>query len=194
MSKTICIIQGHPDPANRHYCHALADAYADGARASGHQVSRIEVAQLDFAFLRTAEDFTDGKAPPDIETAQDMINKADHLVILYPLWLGTMPAILKAFIEQVFRPGFALDYGEGGWPKKMLKEKSARVIVTMGMPALAYRWFYGAHSLKSLERNILRFCGVRPVRDTVIGFVGEGSGNHLEKWLQRIGRFGERGV
>jgi putative NADPH-quinone reductase len=41
----------------------------------------------------------------------------------------------------------------------------------MGMPALFYKWFYRAHSLKSLERNILAFCGIRPVRTTIAGMV-----------------------
>jgi len=61
--------------------------------------------------------------------------------------------------EQVARPGFAFGTAKGkGLPPKLLKGRSARVIVTMGMPALFYRWYYRAHSVKNLERNILAFC------------------------------------
>lgn len=35
------IVQGHPDPAGGHYGHALAQAYASGAEAAGHEVRTI---------------------------------------------------------------------------------------------------------------------------------------------------------
>ena len=158
MAKHIVIIQGHPDAQVRHYGHALADEYAKGAQDGGHEVQRIEVAHLDFPLLRTKEDFEKGVPPDAIRQAQEVIKWANHLVIIYPLWLGSMPALLKAFLEQVFRPGFAFDYQTSGkMPRKLLTGKSARIVVSMGMPALIYRWFFFAHSLKNLQRNILGF-------------------------------------
>jgi putative NADPH-quinone reductase len=75
-------------------------------------------------------------------------------------------------LEQVFRPGFAFGSPERrGLPKKLLAGKSARIVVTMGMPAFFYRLYYRAHSLKSLERNILAFVGIKPVRATLLGNV-----------------------
>src|SRR5918995_2622225 len=135
MPKRIAIIQGHPDPDRSRFCRALADAYAEGAADAGHQVRRIEVAELDFPLLRTKEDFQSGAAPAAIRQAQEAIGWAEHLLIVYPLWLGSMPALLKAFLEQVFRPGFAMGKAdeEKGWSKR-LAGKSARIIVTMGMP------------------------------------------------------------
>ena len=90
-------------------------------------------------------------------------------MIVHPLWLGTMPALLKAFLEQAFRPGFAMgkaDEGQG-WSRK-LAGKSARIVVTMGMPALLYRWYFGAHGLKSLEQSILAIVGIKPSRHTLV--------------------------
>jgi putative NADPH-quinone reductase len=66
---------------------------------------------------------------------------AQHLAIFFPLWHGTMPALLKVFIEQVMRPGIALEYRKHGFPRGLLTGRSARLVVTMGMPALIYRWF-----------------------------------------------------
>ena len=88
----LAIIQGHPDSSARRLCHALADAYAEGATA--HDVARIEVARLDFPWLRTKEDFENGALPPVLIPAQQAIGAADHLLIVYPLWQGTMPAVL----------------------------------------------------------------------------------------------------
>jgi putative NADPH-quinone reductase len=103
-----------------------------------------------------------------------------------------MPALLKAFLEQAFRPGFAIGRGGAGssW-KKLLTGKSARVVVTMGMPALVYRWFFRAHSLKSLERNILGFVGIGPIRETLIGTV-EASAASRERWLAKLRALGAR--
>lgn len=172
MPKRIAIIQGHPDSTVRHFCHALADEYAKGAEDGGHDVMRIEVATLDFPLLRTKQDFENGRPPESISRAQDIVAWADHLVIIYPLWLGAMPALLQGFFEQLLRPGFAFEYRQsGGMAKKLLAGKSARIVVTMGMPAFAYRWFFMAHSLKSLKRNTLWFCGIGPVKSTIIGSI-----------------------
>jgi putative NADPH-quinone reductase len=107
----LVIVQGHPDPAGGHLCHALADAYAHGAGQAGHTVMRIDVASLDFPWLQTKAAFEAGPIPDALRPAQEAIGQADHLCIVYPLWHGTFPAVLKAFLEQVFRPGFAYDLG-----------------------------------------------------------------------------------
>lgn len=194
MARRITIVQGHPDQRGRHYGHALADAYAQGAEEGGHEVRRIEVAKLDFPLLRTKQEFETGTPPASIRSAQEAISWADHLVIVYPLWLGAMPALLKAFFEQIFRPGFAFSYEEsGGIPKKRLTGRSARIVVTMGMPAFFYRWFFLAHSLRSLERNILGFAGIGPVKASLIGMVETGDSGKRAQWLEKIRAFGRAG-
>ena len=193
MPRRVVVIQGHPDPDPNRFCRALADAYAAGAMAAGHPVRRIEVAQLDFPILHTKEDFQSGEAPEAIRQAQETIGWAEHLLIVYPLWLGSMPALLKAFLGQVFRPGFATtgDATRGAW-RKLLVGKSARIVVTMGMPALVYRWYFRAHSLRSLERNILGFCGIAPIRETLIGMVEAKSDAKRHAALEKIRELGRR--
>lgn len=193
MSRHIAIIQGHPDPAGGHFCHALADAYAEAAKAAGHTVERIEVAGIDFPLLRTAQDFHEGTAPPSILEAQETIRRAGHLVIVYPLWLGTMPALLKGFFEQTFRPGFSHSDTSSKWPARLLTGRSARIVITMGMPVFIYRWFYFAHSLRSLERNILRFAGIKPVRQSLFGMIDAVDDAKRRTWLDRMAALGARG-
>ena len=193
-AKRIVIIQGHPDPDRNRFCRALARAYADGARSAGHRIETLDIAEIDFPMLRTQADFEAGHVTESIMHAQQIIEWAEHLVIVYPLWLGTMPAYLKAFLEQVFRPGFAAVKSANGRPwKKKLSGRSARVIVTMGMPAFVYRFYYLAHSLKSLERNILGFCGIAPVKDTLIGMVDAIDDDKRRQWLVRVERLGASG-
>lgn len=193
MQKRIVMIQGHPDARPERFGRALAIAYAEAARKAGHAVQELDVARLEFPLLRTQEEW-DGPAPADIASAQSAIASAEHIVIFFPLWLGAMPALLKGFLEQVFRPGFAIakTSGPAGWTK-LLRGRSARIVVTMGMPALVYRLYFGAHALRALERNILRFCGIAPVNSSVIGMV-EGTRAHREKWLGRIEALGDKGA
>jgi putative NADPH-quinone reductase len=193
MARRIAIIYGHPDPRGDRLLHALAAAYAKGAEATGHEVQRIDVAKVDFPLVRTKEEWHGGKVPASLEPAQEAIVWAAHLVILYPLWFGTMPALLQGFLEQVLRPGFAVDYATPGLPRGLLGGKSARIIVTMGMPALAYRWYFRAHSLKSLERNVLRLCGIGPIRESLFGMVEDVSAAKRENWLAQVGDLGRAG-
>ena len=194
MGTRITIIQGHPDPQTGHFGHALADEYAKGCEDGGREVRRIDVARLEFPLLRTKEEFEKGAPPQSIAQAQEAVKWADHLVILYPLWLGSMPALLKAFFEQLFRPGFAFEYGSTGrLPKKRLTGKSARIVVTMGMPAFVYRWFFLAHSVKSLERNILAFAGIGPIWTTLIGNIVGMSELQRLGWLDEMRGLGDIG-
>jgi putative NADPH-quinone reductase len=195
MSRRILIIQGHPDAGASHLCHALASAYAAGAREGGHEVRLIDIASIEFPLLRSQQDWEHAPVPASLEPAQQDIRWAEHLVILFPLWLGDMPAVVKGFLEQVARPGFAFAAGErGAFTRKGLTGRSARVVVTMGMPALVYRWYFRAHSVKALERNILGFVGIAPVDETLIGGVGQLDGKAAARHLAKLRSLGRRGA
>jgi putative NADPH-quinone reductase len=185
----IAIIQGHPDGGGSHLCHALADAYCKGAQRAGHSIRVVDIGKTPFPLLRTQHEFEHGALPAELNDARDAIAWANHLVLIYPLWLGEMPAIVKGFLEQVLRPGFAFEAGGRGWSPK-LRGKTARVVVTMGMPAAVYRWFFGAHGLKSLRRNILSFVGIRPVRATLLGLVESVSPKKRARWLAKLEKLG----
>jgi putative NADPH-quinone reductase len=189
----IAIIQGHPTPGKGHFCHALADAYAQGAAKGLHEVRFIAVAEMDFPLLRSKSDWESASAPSAIEEAQQTIAWSEHLVIIYPLWLGGMPALFKGFFEQAFRPAF-MTGGAGpraSW-KTLLKGKSARIIITMGMPAFVYRWYFGAHSLRSLKRSILSLVGIGPNRHTLIGMIEGMSDSKRQSWLGAIAELGRK--
>ena len=193
MVKRILIIDGHPDPEPQRLCHGLANAYASGAVDAGHEVRRLELHSLDFPLLRSEADFETGKPPRPIATAQADISWAEHIVIVYPLWLGSMPALLKGFLEQAIRPDFAFERATSGWPKKRLQGKTARIVVTMGMPVMIYRWIYLSHSLRSLERNILKFAGISPVRETLFGMIKEANEQTRNRWIDQMATLGRSG-
>jgi putative NADPH-quinone reductase len=175
-------------------CHALAEEYARGAHDAGHETRSIDVARLEFPLLRSAAEW---QAAPcaAIDDAQRTIAWAEHLVIVFPLWMGDMPALLKGFFEQALRPGFALGRSSARrLPQKMLTGRSARLIVTMGMPALFYKVYYRGHSLASLRRNLLGTCGIKPVRTSVVGLADSQKRGYREVWLARAAMLGREAV
>ncbi len=97
MPQKILILQGHPDPEARHFGHALADAYAQGAQQGGHETRLVQITSLDFPLLRSQKAWKNDPVPAALKPAQDGILWADHLVLFFPLWLGGMPALVKAF-------------------------------------------------------------------------------------------------
>jgi len=191
MGKRILIIQGHPDASAPHFCHTLAQAYREGAEVAGHEVQTVDVAQLSFPLLRSQQEWEHGALPESLKGAQQRIAWCEHLVMFFPLWMGDLPALLKGFLEQVARPGFAFK-AEGNNPlkHKALTGRSARVVVTMGMPALVYRYYFQAHSIKSLERNVLGMVGIAPVRETLIGMMGSLDEGQRLKSLDKLRKLG----
>ena len=189
-SKRILLIQGHPDASEPHFCHALASSYAEGAADASHSARHVSVATLDFPLLRSQKDFEAGSVPASLKPVQDDIVWAEHILLFFPLWAGDMPALLKGFIEQIYRPAFT-GASASHFAEKRLSGRSARVVVTMGMPALVYRWYFRAHSVKSLERNILGMVGIAPVHETLIGMTGDMKAADAAKWLGKLKRLGQ---
>ena len=194
--RRIVVIQGHPDRSGGHYCHALAEQYVRGARDNGHDTELIEIAALDVPFLRSREELAKGAPPPGIRHAQSALLACDHVVMIYPLWNGAAPALVRAFMEQTLRPSFIfpdaapdarLSFAAAFTQRKALKGKSARVIATMQMPAWIYRWVFRPHQ----EANALWLAGARPVRQTAIGFVEAVDRAGRDKWLRRVFALGQ---
>ena len=193
MKRRILVINAHPDRGKQHLCTAFAAAYCDGAAVAGHEVRRIDLAGFAFPMLQSQDAFESGPVPEELDIAVKDSVWAQHLVFIFPLWLGTMPALMKAFLEQVMRPGIAFDYARPGSPAKtLLKGRSARIIVTMGMPALLYRLWFLSHGVATFRRGILHFVGIRPVRERFFGMIDNASEHTRRKWIEQVRRFGSK--
>ncbi len=148
--KKIVIINGHPDRES--FNHALQKAYKTGALAAGNEVEEITLSDMEFSpNLRFGyRKRTDWE--PDLSVAWNKIVQADHLVWIFPTWWGSMPAIMKGFIERVFLPEFAFEYQqESPFPKKLLTGRTSEIILTMDTPVWYYKWFFGNAGVKLLN-------------------------------------------
>lgn len=192
MTRRIVVINGHPDIRPERFCSSVVETYVVSARKAGHEVRRVDVGSLSFPFLVRFEDFQVAAGTSDIRRAQDDIHWAEHLVFVHPLWLGAAPAMLKAFLEQVACGGFGFDSGTAGNPARKLKGKSAHIIVTMAMPATAFRLVFGALGVRAFARGILRLSGIWPVRKTYFGAV-ELSERRRTNFLAKIARLAASG-
>jgi NAD(P)H dehydrogenase (quinone) len=185
----IAIIVGHTRKGS--YCEALGQAYWRGARTGGHNATLFTTAAMTFDPVLHEGFERVQPLEPDLQSAHDAILAADHLVIIFPLWLGTLPAILKGFLERVLQPDF-VEPAKQGKLVKILKGKSARIIVTMGMPGFIYRWWFGAHAVKMLKRNILGFVGVHPIRTSIYGNIEGVREEQRHRWLEGVEALGRQ--
>jgi putative NADPH-quinone reductase len=194
-TKEITIILGHPDPQGNRFCHALGHAYLKGAEFKGHQVKLIDIAQIEFPILRSQKDFMEGSIPASLQEAQNLIHSAQHLVIIYPLWLGTMPAYLKAFLEQVFRPDSTHTENHQAKPwERQVSLKTAHIVITMGVPDIIYRSYFLSPGTESIEGNILAFSGIKVIQQTIIGGVDSIDNSERKQWLDKMELSGRSGL
>ncbi|WP_256759399.1 NAD(P)H-dependent oxidoreductase [Cohnella sp. WQ 127256] len=187
----IAVIIGHPYPKS--YCNALAEAYTQGAATSGAIVRTLELSQLQFNPNLQYGYHKRTELEDDLIAAQETIRWADHLVFVYPTWWATMPAILKGFIDRVFLPGFAFKAKPDSlMTEKLLKGKTARLIVTMDSPPWYYRLVLRRSGHTVMKRGILQFCGINPVRITEIGTMKMKTPEARTKWLQKVQGLGAK--
>lgn len=185
MPRKIAIIVGHPRKGA--FCEALGEAYAAGARAAGHEVTLICLSGLRFDPVLRHGFLKEEPLEPDLVPAQAAIGAADHTVWIWPLWLGFPPALMKGFCERVLTPGFAIETLDGPpFYRPLLKGKSARVIVTMQMPAWVFRLMAGARAARTFSKQILGFVGMKPVRRTYFGMVEHVGDETRRKWLSEV--------
>jgi putative NADPH-quinone reductase len=187
----ILVINGHPDPES--FCSALSRAYLEGAASQSAEIRTIDLSQISFdPILKYGYRKRTG-LEEDLVKAQEFIRWADHLVIVYPTWWGTMPAVLKGFFDRVFLPGFAFKFRENSalWDK-LLTGRSAHLIVTMDTPSWYNRLIYRHAGHQVMKRNILNFCGIKPVRLTEINRVNSSSAEQRAEWLDKVRRLGSK--
>ncbi|PKA99218.1 putative NADPH-quinone reductase [Flavobacteriaceae bacterium MAR_2009_75] len=189
--KKILIINGHPDAES--FNSALADAYLKGAQKSSAEVAYINLRDLQFNLNLQYGYRKRTELEPDLLDAQEKLKWADHLVWIYPVWWGSIPALMKGFLDRVLLPGFAFQKREGSlWWDKFFTGKTARLITTMDQPAWYYRLFNGSPSHKAMKKQTLQFIGVKSVKITAIGPVRLSKESFREKWLQKVALLGER--
>lgn len=191
MTKRILVILGHPRRDS--FCGAIGNSYVEGAKAAGNEVQQIFLGDLSFDPVLRNGYSTIQELEPDLVAAQSAITWAQHLVFVYPIWWGAMPALLKGFIDRVFLPGYAFKYREGSqfWDR-LLSGRSAHLLVTMDTPPWYFRWVYRMPGHNQMKRTILEFSGIRPVAISSFGPIKGSTCERRRKWLALAAAHGNR--
>lgn len=189
MRKRVLVILGHPSEAS--LCSAIANAYLKGAQAAEHEVRFLSLGKLKFDPILRDGYNTIQALEPDLVAAQESIAWAEHLVFVYPIWWGSIPAILKGFFDRIFLPGFAFKFRKDAlMVDGLLKHRTAHLIATMDTPPWYYRLVYRMPGHNQMKRTILEFCGIKPVKISSFGPVKNSKASTRQKWLTTAYEFG----
>jgi len=187
--KQVLIINGHPDKQS--YNYALSEAYLKGATKTNSILTQINIADLEFNPNLTFGYRKRMELEPDLVDAIEKIKKADHIVWIFPMWWYGYPALMKGFIDRTFLPGITYQPVEGkALPDKLLKGKSARLIITADTPKWYDFLIMKRPAINQFKKGTLGFCGINPVKVTYIAPIKNSSSEYKEQWLKKISLLG----
>lgn len=191
MSKRVLVILGHPSTDS--FCAALAERYVETAIGAGQDVRVLHLAALCFDPVLHEGYKQIQPLEPDLLKAQADITWAEHLVLVFPVWWGGVPALLKGFLERILLPGFAFSYRKGkAFPEKLLSGRSAYLLVTMDTPPWYYKWVYCMPALHQMRRTTLAFCGIKPLVTLTFGPILDSTARQRDIWLGQIRKLAAR--
>lgn len=184
MSKRVLIILGHPSTDS--FCGAIATCYFEAATQAGREVRIVQLGALNFDPVLHEGYNQIQTLEQDLLDAQADIMWAEHLVFVFPLWWGGVPALLKGFIDRTFLPGFAFKYRQGKvFPDKLLKGRTAHLLVAMDTAPWYYKWVYWMPGLHQMRKHTLAFCGIKPLTTLMFGPVLTSTTTQRQRWLQQ---------
>ena len=189
MAKKIFVLLGHPDTQSM--CCEFADAYAWGASKAGREVRRSNVGEMAFDPILHKGYKVIQEFEPDLKQFQEDVRWCDHLVIIYPSWWSTMPALLKGLFDRAWLPGFAYKFLPSGigW-RKLLKGRTGRVFVTSDSHPLLARFLFGDNT-NEIQDGILWFAGIS-ARMKKVGPMKKISPERKAQWVEKFVKYGGR--
>lgn len=192
MSKRIFVLLGHPDKET--YSGQMADRYESSAREEGHEVRRTNLGDLQFDPILHKSYKEIQVLEPDLVKLQEDIKWAEHIVIVYPNWWNTMPALLKGMFDRMWLPGFAFNFDKE--TKKLvqrLNDKTGRVIIVAGTHSPFQTWWKFGDYTNEIQYGILEFAGIE-TKVSAFGPCEKVDGTCREKWMEKISELGKKGV
>lgn len=190
MTKKIFIWTAHP--ASNSLCKSLAEAYQLAAEQQGTDIRVMNLADMSFDIDEFAGN--NEKMPtlePDLVAWQENLSWADHLLFVHPYWWGTMPAKAKAVLDRALTPGFGFKYHNKGvgWDK-LLKGKTADVMITSDTPPIIDTLMYGKPARRTIKNQVLGFCGIKVKNVKQFGSVKLANDEKISNWLKYAQKMG----
>ena len=190
MKKNILIINANPK--SNSLCKSIAETYANEANKK-HDVRIVHLHDLEFEMdLREGYDEII-PLEEDLTFFQEQLTWSQHIVIVSPVWWGSMPAKFKGLIDRTFLSGFAFKYIKGKTiPKKLLAGRTSELIITLDTLPIWYRWVQGNVIYHQLKETILSFSGIKNVSRQYFGPVISASEKQIDGWFLKTQKMAQR--
>lgn len=184
----ILVILAHPNPQS--FNAALAHTVVQTLEAGGHEVIFHDLYGEEFdPILPAGEIQQDAPLPAVIEQHSAELVAAAGIIIIHPSWWGQPPAILKGWIDRVFRIGTAYKLpGEvgRGIPQGLLRAEVALVFTTSNTPPLREIDFYGDPLQNIWENCVFRVCGITRFFRQNFAVMATSTEKQRRGWLKEV--------
>lgn len=185
MRKVLVI---NANPKSQSFCESLANHYASVA-ALKHEVKQVHVSEMNFEISLDKGYESLSSLEPDLLHFQELVLWSEHIVIVTPVWWGTLPAKFKGLIDRVFLPNFAFKYAEGkAFPEKLLLGRSSELYITLDTPPFWYKYVKGNAIYKQVKTSILDFSGIRNRSAIYFGPVISSNVEKRQRWLDKVSK------
>jgi len=190
--KKILVLLGNPDKET--ISGGIADAYTDAAREAGHEVDRLNIGEMNFDPILHNGYKAIQELEPDLIAFQEKVNWADHVVIVYPNWWCTMPAILKGLFDRVWLPGFAFNFDKENHKLiQRLKGKTSRVFIIAGTHSPFKTWWKFGDYTNEITHGILGFSGMK-AKVTAFGPTNHCGDKKRSCYIDKAAKLGSKGA
>lgn len=180
------IIFAHPQQSLN---QTLLDLVVSTLLNNGHKVTVRDVYALGFSpelsILEKAA-IKRGDLPIAIQTEQKLIQQADVLTFIFPIWWTGLPAMLKGYVEHVFSEGFAYQINEHGAIENLLRHKKGVIINTHDAPRTfldSNRIVSASHRMTS-DTEVFNFIGVEPVERLLFSSMEQAPADYIHDILK----------
>jgi NAD(P)H dehydrogenase (quinone) len=184
----ILVVLAHPDNS---FNHAIAQAAVQTLKTNGYEIIQHDLYLENFdAILPAAEISKKTRVPPDIKKYCRELADSDGIIIIHPNWWGQPPAILKGYIDRVFRPGVAYEFAEGdageGVPVGLLKARAALVFNTSNTKQEREMEVFGDPLQTLWKQCIFDLCGVKTFHRRMFSVVVTSTPKQRRAWLDEV--------
>jgi NAD(P)H dehydrogenase (quinone) len=167
------IVIAHPDPSS--LSHGVARHVAEGVSLSdpgnSFEIADLTAEAFDPRFTATDLAVHRREAPPsaDVAAEQARIDRADALVLVYPVYWWSMPGLLKGWIDRVFANGWAYDEGPDAKLVKKLRHLRVHLVAIGGANLRTYarHGYFGAMKTQ-IDHGIFDYCGASVVTSELL--------------------------
>ena len=192
--KTV-IVYNHPYSGS--FCHALLESAIDGAKKAGYEVDVIDLDADKFNPVMNEEELNGflrhEMIDPQSKDYFERIRDANHLIMIFPIWWGLMPAMMKGFVDKVIFPGYFYEMPEGATTMTpLLPHLKVSIITTMNTPADVYRDYFGDAIYNALVKDTFNNVGITDVEWVSLNMVRFSTEEQRKEWLERAAQVGAK--